>query len=371
MAERERHPANGRPWNSRRPRPGRRTFGRVKWSLTALVAVIGVLSACSGPDSDAARVAGTSPHPAAVSSVPDLATDPVRASTSSVPNPAKDPVRVSLSSVHPAAGSAPLDSPVVYRNGCHVLPKPATRPHFCVYGDKSATRTVVLFGDSHEAQWFLAFNAAAKSEHVKLLYITKSACPAPSVSVLNASELFRACDVWRDNAISLIKKRGQVNLIVFGGTASATLTKRHTAQVISNATARAKEWRLGVRRTVLALRATADDIVIIRDTPHMRVVAGSCLRSTGGDNRGCQTAYSAAAGTRFWSSERQVARGYPDVGTADFTSVFCTTTRCRPVTSTHVVRWRDRSHMTATFSRLLAPRVRAMLHQALAGRLTN
>ena len=146
---------------------------------------------------------------------------------------------------------------MVYRNGCHVLPKAATRPHLCVYGDRSATRTVVLFGDSHAAQWFPAFNAAAKSEHVKLLYITKSACPAPSVSILLGSALFRACDVWRDKAIALINKRGHVNLIVFGGTTDVTLTKRHTAQVISTAKARAKEWRLGVRRTVLALRATA------------------------------------------------------------------------------------------------------------------
>ena len=252
-------------------------------------------------------------------------------SVSSVPSPGKDPVRVSLSSLRPAARSASKDTPVVYRNGCHVLPKTATRPHLCVYGDRSATRTVVLFGDSHTAQWFPAFNAAAKSEHVKPAYITKSACPAPSVSILSGSALFRSCDVWRDKAIALINKRGHVNLVVFGGTTDVTLTKRHTAQVISTPKARAKEWRLGVRRTVLALRATAGHIVIMRDTPHMRVVAGSCLRSSGGDNRHCQTAYSAALANPFWGSERYVARGYSDVGTADFTSAFCTTTRCRPV----------------------------------------
>jgi hypothetical protein len=177
--------------------------------------------------------------------------------------------------------------------------------------------------------------------------------------------------VWRDDAIALINKRGHVNLIVLAGSSQTTVTKRHTAQVISNATARAKEWRLGVRRTVLALRGTADDIVIMRDTPHMRVIAGSCLSSTGGNNRGCQTTYSVAMASRFSASERLVARGYSDVGTADFTSSFCSTTRCRPVTSTHVVRWRDRSHMTATFSKLLAPKVRTMLQRALAGRLTN
>ena len=182
---------------------------------------------------------------------------------------------------------------------------------------------------------------------------------------------FPACDVWRDNAIALINKRGHVDLVVFGGTADATVTKRHTAQVIGNATARAKEWRLGVRRTVLALRGTAGDIVIMRDTPHMRVVAGSCLAPPAATTAAARPPTRRRWPPRFWISERLVARGYSDVGTADFTSAFCTTTRCRPVTSTHVVRWRDRSHMTATFSKLLTPKVRTMFQRALAGRLTN
>jgi hypothetical protein len=361
MAEREGHAAKGKGAavdGDQTSTQARQTYVvRVRWTLAALLAVVAVISAWAGADLDDARAVAV-----------------VRlqqAAGSSAPKPAKDPVRVSLSSLHPAAGSAAFDAPVVYRNGCHVRSHPATHPHFCVYGDTSATRTVVLFGDSHAAQWFPAFNAAAKSEHLKLLYITKTACPAASVSVLAGSALYRGCDTWRDNAIALIRKRGHVNLVVLAGSAQTSITKRHTAQLISNATARAKEWRLGVRRTVLALRGVADDIVIMRDTPHMRVTAGSCLQSTGGNNRACQTTYAAATATRFTASERQVARGYSDVGTADFTTAFCTTTRCRPVTSTLVVRWRDRSHMTATFAKLLAPSVRTMFRRALAGRLTN
>ncbi|HTY72984.1 MAG TPA: hypothetical protein VMI11_11250 [Actinomycetes bacterium] len=53
------------------------------------------------------------------------------------------------------------------------------------------------------------------------------------------------------------------------------------------------------------------------------------------------------------------------------TSAFCTASRCRPVTSTHVLRWRDRSHMSVTFSRLLSSRVRLMIRSAMAGRLSG
>jgi SGNH domain (fused to AT3 domains) len=287
----------------------------------------------------------------------------------SLPSPANDPVHVSLATIRPAPASAKSDLPVVYGNGCHVWSQATTHAHFCYYGDKSASKTVVLFGDSHEAQWFPAFNAAARTAHLKLLYITKTACPAQSVSVRSGSSLYAACDVWRDNAIALIKKRKHVDVIVMGGSANASVTKRHTNQLISNPTARATEWRAGTRRTVTALRGVAGEIVLIRDTPHMRVLGGPCLISTRGDNRACQTSYGEASAARFWSSEKRVAADYARVATADFTSALCTATRCRPVTSTNVLRWRDRSHMTATFSKLLAPRVRTMLRAALAGKL--
>src|SRR6478672_11697370 len=113
---------------------------------------------------------------------------PARAATAQraaapVPNPAKDPLRVHVASVRPALGHAESDEPVVYKNGCHVYTRAGTRAHFCVYGDKDAKTTMVLFGDSHVAQWFAAFDGAARLEHVKLLYITKTSCPAQSVSV--------------------------------------------------------------------------------------------------------------------------------------------------------------------------------------------
>jgi hypothetical protein len=261
--------------------------------------------------------------------------------------------------------------PVVYDNGCHVWSVSSTRARFCYYGDKSATRTVVLFGDSHMAQWFPAFDAAARAEHLKLLYITKTACPSQSVSMRTGGRYYRECDAWRANAIALIKKRKHVDLVVMGGSANSSLTERYTNHLITGSAARAKEWRAGTRRTVTALRAVAGEIVVMRDTPHMRVIAGECLISTGGGNRSCQTTYAGAGAPGFWAGERRVAADYARVVTADFTSAFCTATRCRPVTSTDVVRWRDRSHMTKTFAKLLAPRVRTLIHKAVTGTLSG
>ena len=289
-----------------------------------------------------------------------------------VPNPANDPLRVSVSNVRPNPAHAESDEPVVYRNGCHVYTRAGTYAHFCVYGDKNAKTTMVLFGDSHVAQWFSAFDGAARLEHVKLLYITKTSCPAQDVSVRvwERDIPYGACDVWRNHAFTLIKKLKHVDLIVMGGYAHHQVTKRHTNIRLSGR-ARTKEWEAGTQRTVAALHAVAEHFVILRDTPLMRLKTANCILSTHGDNRACQTATAKATADSLWHAEQRVAAKYDNVGVLDMTSSFCTPSWCRPVTDTRVLRWRDRSHMSLTFSRLLAPRMRWMIRRALAGQLTG
>ena len=64
--------------------------------------------------------------------------------------------------------------------GCHVGFLDAT-PTDCVFGDVTANATVVLFGDSHAAQWFPAMDRLGKERHWKLVSMTKSACPAAAI----------------------------------------------------------------------------------------------------------------------------------------------------------------------------------------------
>ena len=331
-------------------RPGRCTL--------LLVVVVGLLAVTAAPSDG---LAGPQTR----------AANAQRAATA-FPAPAKDPSRVSVANVRPAPAHAASNEPVVYKNGCHVYTRAGTRAHFCVYGDKNAKTTMVLFGDSHVAQWFAAFDGAARAQHIKLLYITKTSCPAQDVTVRvwQRNIRYAACDVWRVHALALIKNLKHVDLIVMGGYAHHQVTKRHTNIRLKGA-ARTREWEAGTRRTVAAIHGISDHLVILRDTPLMRVNTAQCIVSTHGNNRACQTSTSLAKADLVWHAEQRVAERYHNVGVADFTSSFCSTTRCRPVTSTRILRWRDQSHMSLTFSRLLVPRVRLMLRHALAGQLTG
>lgn len=76
----------------------------------------------------------------------------------------------------------------------------------CVYGAVASDTTLVLFGDSHAAQWFPALEQVAARRRWRLVSLTKSACPSAMVSVLNPSlgRAYVECDRWRRRAFARI-----------------------------------------------------------------------------------------------------------------------------------------------------------------------
>jgi peptidoglycan/LPS O-acetylase OafA/YrhL len=96
--------------------------------------------------------------------------------------------------------------PIVYSDGCHAGYGEINSAS-CTYGDLSSSKTIVLFGDSHAAQWFEPLNAIATRDGYKLISLTKSACAAfelPRVSkgLYNKEE----CASWQRNTIKRIKE---------------------------------------------------------------------------------------------------------------------------------------------------------------------
>ena len=81
----------------------------------------------------------------------------------------QDPVVVELAGVRD-------DLPASYADGCHINDYQAKKPVDCVYGDPQGTRTAVLFGDSHAAQWLPALDRYARDRGWRLEYHTKAAC---------------------------------------------------------------------------------------------------------------------------------------------------------------------------------------------------
>jgi hypothetical protein len=80
----------------------------------------------------------------------------------------------------------------VYADGCQVpLLERASPP--CEYGPAKNDTTVVLFGDSHAAHWFPAFDSVATLRGSKLVNLTKTGCPSVTVTLNNLGRRYVEC----------------------------------------------------------------------------------------------------------------------------------------------------------------------------------
>jgi len=96
--------------------------------------------------------------------------------------------------------------PKVYTDGCHVG-WGETSSNDCVYGDLTSNKTIILFGDSHAAQWFEPLNSIATRDGYKLISLTKSACPAFELPRISKGSFKKEeCTTWQENSINRIKE---------------------------------------------------------------------------------------------------------------------------------------------------------------------
>jgi len=82
----------------------------------------------------------------------------------------------------------------------------------CTFGDKTASKTIVLLGDSRAQMWFNTFRTIADAAHLKLVLLAKGACPAalgtfrlttPAGVPQNAP--WPACAAWHTFVLHAVK----------------------------------------------------------------------------------------------------------------------------------------------------------------------
>lgn len=237
---------------------------------------------------------------------------------------------------------------------CH-LDVPTVRNGTCRYGDPAGKRTVVLFGDSHAAQWFPAVERVAKHRHWRLVNLTKSSCPAALVSVSLSSppRPYRECDRWRSAGFDRIEAlRPQLVIMASARTAGS----RTTAAADRN-------WYAGTASSVRNLRRSGAQVLVLTDTPHLGSDPAACLARNRTDARRCVQARAATVSSpQQVPGERDAAIG-AGATVLDPTDWFCTA-RC-PVVVGRIQVYRDAHHMTTVYAnwlgRALDPRLAALV----------
>jgi hypothetical protein len=241
------------------------------------------------------------------------------------------------SNLTPALRAAADDNPSLYADGCEVGYRDAT-PHPCRYG--SGGERIVLFGDSHAAQWYPALQRIADAEGDTLVTQTKSACASADVELRWSGSPYTACDRWRDAVIAGLRA-DPPDLVVLANYGNPDFADDADA---------AGQWQRGLESTIRRL-SDVTRVVVIADTPDLRDNPAVCLSSHLGSAEDCARPASIALDSpgRAATVAATVATGTPLI---DLTDYFCTD-RCAPILG-NVLVYRDSHHITATWSAQLA-----------------
>ena len=229
-----------------------------------------------------------------------------------------------------------MERPGVYGDGCHVN-YGETKSGYCTYGDKESSNTIVLYGDSHAAQWFPTLEKMAKKRGFKLVSLTKSACPAVDAKRPDQGAFKQVhCSKWRENSI---KRIAQIQPL-------AVITSSFQYFTPANSSiSRAQWWNDGQRKLLKGLRGSTNNLIYISDTPRPLRDIPNCLASR--DSKVCD------------STERSRVSVIPGFDVINPNPWLCSS-YC-PAIVEGTVAYRDASHISVDMALKLLPKLEAAL----------
>ncbi len=246
----------------------------------------------------------------------------------------------------PSLSAVYSDQPVIYRNGCHVNFSTVSPKSTCEFGDLTSSTVIGLYGDSHAAQWFPAFEKIAIKRKWKLRVYTKRGCPPAEIPVFSSvlGRPYPECRTWRANVLDAMVADGVKFAFVI-----------HFDRLLSASTRKPmwqKEWREGLQGTVDALKARGITPVLVEDTPYPGQMVPLCLSRSYTNVQVCSPTVTNGYRDDMFEIRRDFdAAGEHVVWVRNW---FCTDTMCPTIVGNMLV-YRDDNHMTVTYASFVAP----------------
>lgn len=241
---------------------------------------------------------------------------------------------------------------VVYNDGCHD-DLFSLEARGCKYGDTSASKTYVLFGDSHAAQWFPALEKYSAEHGIRLITFTKSACPAIDTAILLQGVEYLSCHAWRKKAVEKINQLKPDVVILSNYQGSRE-------RVVANDPLR--EWGDGLER-MFGLLPHSAQIIVIGDTPSFGRTPALCLSKNLLDTDQCEQPKGRVLDADLADVEKRVAiknkKHYITMN-----DYLCSEKNCGPIID-NVLVYRDQHHITIELSEKLAGALGAAIESKL------
>jgi SGNH domain (fused to AT3 domains) len=216
----------------------------------------------------------------------------------------------------------------------------------CIYGDPTGSHSIVLYGDSHAANWIAAFDTIGKYLHWKVWQITKAQCPVPDFPSWDPTRkrLYTECTAFHTFAIKRITQlhpdvvvmssEGQGPYLVVDG--------RPTRQGVEAA------WGAGLATVIDAIKPVTRKVIVLGDFAYGIPAGRDCLAAHKDDIRACNLVRSRAVGEAHNHMEQRTAQqhGALYVATVPW---FCTATVCPAVVDGYSTR-NDGFHVTPSYA---------------------
>ena len=318
-------------------------------------------SESSWPDDLAVGVPTSAPTGRPSPTTQGSAVDPrpsIKPSASATPRPTV-PVDVAAigalpPDVRPALADARSDEERLRADGCLAFER-VTVPPDCVYGVPDGQFTVALVGDSHASQWFPALERLAKHEGWRVITFVKVACPFIDMRVRNTAlkrEYSECADFNEATIARLNAARPDLTLVSMSRIAIHPLAD-------GDDTVAAKGAAVG--RMLARIRGR---VAILVDTPYAGRDVPACLSAHPTSVETCAIPHSVAFTDHLGALEAVAAKA-AGAARIDLTKRICVGDPCSVVVNDRIV-YRDIGHLTATFSRSLAPALDAAIAAILS-----
>lgn len=242
----------------------------------------------------------------------------------------------------------------------------------CIFGDPDGDITVALIGDSHAFHWSPALQQAAIERNWRVIIHGKASCPMVPVPVSiqsdtdsSKSRRYDECDAWRSNVLDDLRGRGPLDAVIVSSYYDAL--RRVLDPDGSRASAEDSSSRWSEQSRVLYEQLVEISRVVIRlgDTPTPTGDVPECLSENTSSPDSC--AVDVARRARLDASLLALERSTAPVGVtfSDLTDAVCPLDPCPVVDGEGGIKFRDRTHLTATYSRSLSDDFAKMVEAAL------
>lgn len=247
--------------------------------------------------------------------------------------------------VQPDPAVALKDVPLTGKDECGTFDPANIRIEQCLYGPVDASKTMVVVGDSHAAQYVDALLIAGTPSGWNVRAMVRNGCPFSTSPPADGTTVYHNCS--EQNKVTLeriLLLRPQ--LVVVSGMTPAGYQ-------------RALKWGWdnpqalvdGYVEVLKPLRAAGIRVAVVGDNPYPDVSTPECVSLNGTDSPMCQTRMREVDAR---TDPLQLAGAQvPGVELLDMSAYFCRQGVC-PAVIGNVMVYRD-NHMTNTFAKTLAP----------------